>query len=130
MDSGEEFCILVAEDDAVTRAVFADALVGKGYCVLQAEDGEAALRAAAAYDGLIHVLVTDIHMPGLDGRGLAQQLKPTRPDLQILIISSQRVEEYPPDSYHDASLEKPVSPKLVVSTVERLLQRRHDKTAG
>ena len=71
----------VAEDDPSVRAIVAEVLTQKGYRVLRAHDGQAALEMARAQSGAIHLLVTDIVMPGMTGRELAEALRVERPGL-------------------------------------------------
>jgi PAS domain S-box-containing protein len=79
--------VLVAEDAEAVRAVTRQVLERQGYTVLEAPHGDAALALAAAHDGPIHLLLTDVVMPGLSGRQLADQLTKLRPDTRVLYTS-------------------------------------------
>ncbi len=79
--------ILVAEDDGAVRRLLRDVLTAQGYTVLEARDGEEALRSASLHDGAIHLLVADVVMPGLSGRDLAGRLAAERPNLRVLYTS-------------------------------------------
>ncbi len=79
--------LLVVEDEPVVRSLAVRALVEQGYRVLQAADGASALAAARTYDGDIHLLVTDVVMPGMNGRELADRLSAERPGLRVLYVS-------------------------------------------
>ena len=79
--------VLVVEDDAGLRALLVEYLKGLGYSVLDAENGEAALRMAANGSRQVHVLMTDIVMPGMNGRELANRLTSVFPDLGVLYTS-------------------------------------------
>jgi len=79
--------VLVAEDEAAVRAVTRQVLARQGYVVLEAPHGGAALDIAAQHRGPIHLLVTDVVMPGLSGRQLADQLARLRPDTKVLYVS-------------------------------------------
>jgi CheY-like chemotaxis protein len=59
----------------------------QGYTVLEAEHAEAALEICAAYTGEIDLLITDVVMPGLGGRDLAERVVHMRPDIKIIYIS-------------------------------------------
>ncbi len=83
---GEE-TILVVEDDAVVRDLAAQILRSHGYRVLVAKDGEAALSRSREYDGPIHLLLTDIVMPGIQGWELAETLLAQRPQMRVLFTS-------------------------------------------
>lgn len=80
--------ILLAEDDGAVRRLTATALRQYGYTVLEARDGEDALRLARTDPSAdIHLLITDIVMPGLSGRDLAAQLQAERPGMRVLYTS-------------------------------------------
>jgi CheY-like chemotaxis protein len=121
-------CILVVEDQAIIRTSIAAVLSPCGYHVIEAQDGREALRLAGEYDGRIHVLVTDLHMPRGDGYQLIRQLKPVRPDLRILVLSAAPEEGFPADLSYDAYLRKPVSPPVVVATVQQLLREPRERS--
>jgi PAS domain S-box-containing protein len=79
--------VLLAEDAAAVRAVGKQVLERQGYTVLEAPDGEVALHLAQRHSGPIHLLLTDVVMPGMSGRQLADQLARTRPDTRVLFAS-------------------------------------------
>ncbi len=79
--------VLVVEDDAMIRSVVAKNLRVKGYTVLEAMDDQDALRMGRDHRGTIHLLLTDVVMPGMSGREVAAMLKKTRPDLRVLYMS-------------------------------------------
>ncbi len=79
--------ILVAEDDQGVRAAARRSLESLGYTVLTAVDGEAALRLCESHPGPIHLLVTDVVMPGMDGVELAQRLAAGRGAVAVLYMS-------------------------------------------
>jgi PAS domain S-box-containing protein len=79
--------VLVAEDEEALRDVVVRALTGAGYHVLAAEGGPAALRLAAEHAGTIHLLVTDVVMPAMLGKELAERLTAARPDARVLYVS-------------------------------------------
>jgi CheY-like chemotaxis protein len=81
--------ILVVDDEAQVRAPAWDILLGARYWVLEAEDGEQALRVAEEYPGVIHVLLTDIMMPGINGKELADRLAAVRPDTKMIHVRSR-----------------------------------------
>lgn len=84
---GHEF-ILIAEDEATLRRAAARALQRSGYTVLAAADGAEALSLAARHKGRIHLLVSDVVMPGLSGPQLYEELRRDRPDLRVLFTSA------------------------------------------
>jgi CheY-like chemotaxis protein len=79
--------VLLVEDAEPVRAVARQVLERQGYTVLEAPHGDAALAIATAHDGPIHLLLTDVVMPGLSGRQVADQLKQLRPDTRVLYAS-------------------------------------------
>ena len=79
--------VLIAEDDAAVREVVAKALAHRGYTVLRASDGRAALELARTHAGGVDLLLTDIVMPGITGRELAQTLAVEHPRLRVLYMS-------------------------------------------
>jgi two-component system cell cycle sensor histidine kinase/response regulator CckA len=80
-------CILVVEDAAAVRAVTRQVLERFGYTVLEAPDGPTALRLAAKVHGAIDLLLTDVVMPGMSGRLLAEQFRAARPNTKVLFAS-------------------------------------------
>jgi two-component system cell cycle sensor histidine kinase/response regulator CckA len=86
LPSGNE-TILLVEDDVGVRDLARLLLKAHGYHVLEARDGQQALRLAASYSGSIHLLLTDVVMPGMNGAAVAEQLAQTHPDLKTLFMS-------------------------------------------
>lgn len=84
--SGTE-TILLVEDEASVRELARRVLQAQGYDLLEAQDGWQALDVAAKHRGPIHLLVTDVVMPGLSGQDLSRQLVEHRPNLKVLFIS-------------------------------------------
>ena len=79
--------ILIVEDEAGIREVAEDSLQRLGYKVLTAMDGNEALRIAEGHEDLIHLLVTDMVMPNVGGKELAQRLRQVRPEIKVLFMS-------------------------------------------
>jgi two-component system cell cycle sensor histidine kinase/response regulator CckA len=79
--------ILLAEDEDVIRALVREILEGRGYLVLEAAHPVAALAIAREHEGALDLLVTDVVMPGMSGRALAEQLESERPELLVLYTS-------------------------------------------
>ena len=84
--SGTE-TILLVEDQASVRRLAVSVLRGCGYRLVEAESGEEALRAAAGCPETIHLMVTDVVLPGMTGKDLAERLQPARPDMKVLFAS-------------------------------------------
>jgi len=85
--SGGSQTILLAEDDGAVRRLTRDILTNHGYTVLDARDGDEALATAQHYPNTIHLLITDVVMPGLSGRDLAAHVAAERPDIRVLYTS-------------------------------------------
>jgi two-component system cell cycle sensor histidine kinase/response regulator CckA len=79
--------ILLAEDDASVRELVRMMLSKKGYIVLCASDGEQAIDVASQHAGTIDLLLTDVVLPGLNGREVAERMHATRPDVRVLYMS-------------------------------------------
>jgi CheY-like chemotaxis protein len=84
---GEE-TILLVEDYEPIRRLLSLGLGTRGYRVLAAADGEEALELARAESGVIDLLLTDVVMPGINGRELADELSVARPEMRILFTSA------------------------------------------
>ena len=116
--------VLLVEDAAAVRAVAKQVLQRQGYTVLEAPHGEAALHLAQKHRGPIHLLLTDVVMPVLSGRRLAEQLAPLRPDMKVLYASG-----YTDDSVvrhgilesGTAYLQKPFTPDSLARKVREAL---------
>ncbi len=79
--------ILVVEDEANLRYLARQFLEKQGYRVIEAADGAAAMQIAVAHEGVIHLLLTDVIMPGMNGRELAQRISEIRPNTKVLYMS-------------------------------------------
>jgi len=79
--------ILVVEDEANLRYLARQFLEKQGYRVIEAADGAVALQIAVAHEGIIHLLLTDDIMPGMNGRELAQRISEIRPNTKVLYMS-------------------------------------------
>ena len=122
-----KYCILIAEDNHIVRYAAARALGQQGYCTVEAQDGLEALQKAAVYDGAIQVLVTNVRMPNMYGHELARELKVSRPDLKVLIVSADHEDDFPPEARaHDFALLKPVDSKRLVEEVAKLIGQDGD----
>lgn len=79
--------ILIVEDEEIVRNLAAEVLKMLGYSILVAADPEEALKVVEEYDGPIHLLLTDVALPRLDGPGLFARLSPLRSEMRVLYVS-------------------------------------------
>ena len=115
--------ILVCEDDDQLRTVVELMLDGEGYRVLLAARPEQALELAAENEDSIDVLVTDLSLPQMSGTELADRLKNSAPEMEVLVLSG-----HPPDAVHGrrhAYLQKPFSDTSLLQTIRLLLEPHH-----
>ena len=86
----DQIFVLVAEDEELVRVIIVDALEDEGFGVMEAEHADAALDILQAHAARIHVLFTDIHMPGaMDGLALAHHTSKHWPNIALLITSAR-----------------------------------------
>ena len=79
--------VLVVEDDETVRNMAIKVLKRFGYTVLCAPEGQEGLRICREYDGPIHLMLTDVIMPGMSGKELAEHLKTQKPGIRVLFMS-------------------------------------------
>jgi signal transduction histidine kinase/ActR/RegA family two-component response regulator len=79
--------VLFVEDEQSVRDLVREFLVSTGYCVLEASDGDQALKVAGNHPGPIHLLITDVVMPHLSGPELVAKISSQRPETRVLYIS-------------------------------------------
>ncbi|MEZ5100811.1 MAG: ATP-binding protein [Thermoleophilia bacterium] len=119
--------ILLVEDEDVVRDLAGRVLREHGYTVLEARDGGDALTVAATHDDGIDLMLTDVVMPQLGGRELAELLAPARPGLKVLFMSGYtddlQVLQRTPGNGEDF-LPKPFTPELLARTVRAVLDGR------
>jgi two-component system cell cycle sensor histidine kinase/response regulator CckA len=116
--------ILLVDDEEAMRRFLAEALSGEGYHVLVAGDGEAALALSETFHAPIHLLITDVMMPVMNGKELADRLCTLRPELKVLFVSGfSRADIWPVDSCEDVTdwLPKPFSRGQFRDKVRQLL---------
>jgi PAS domain S-box-containing protein len=116
--------ILIVEDEDEVRALACEVLATYGYEVLQARMPADALLIAERHTGPIQLLLTDVIMPGMSGRILAERLAPLRPEMNVLYMSGYTDEAIVHHGTLDAGtpfIQKPFTPDALAAGVRRLL---------
>ena len=116
--------VLLAEDEDGVRGLARQVLEGRGYRVLEASDGEAALGAARRHAGRIDLLVTDVVMPRLSGPDLARRLAPLHPETRVLFLSGYTDDAVMRHGVREEEvhfLQKPFSPTALARKVRDIL---------
>jgi PAS domain S-box-containing protein len=118
--------VLLVEDEESVRQLVRETLESKGYKVLEAEHGEAALRIASAHPAQIHLLITDVIMPGMGGRDLAKHLGESRPETAVLYLSGYTEDTFVHEGVLEsgtAFLQKPFTLQALARKVREVLRR-------
>jgi PAS domain S-box-containing protein len=120
---GTETILLIEDDDAV-RALTKRVLQRCGYTVLEASRGTDGLRLAAAHRTPIHLLITDVVMPGIPGRMVAEQIRDSHPETKVLYVSGYTNDDVVRtgllrDAVH--FVQKPFAPEAIAHKVREIL---------
>jgi DNA-binding response OmpR family regulator len=116
--------ILVVEDETNLRYLARQFLGKQGYRVLEAADGAAAMQIVVAHEGTIHLLLTDVIMPGMNGRELAQRILELRPHTKVLYMSGYTENVIGRNGMLDAGirlLQKPFTLRELKTVVREIL---------
>ncbi len=116
--------VMLAEDDDSIRMLARIALQSSGYSLLEAANGHNALKVAAAHSTQIHLLVTDVIMPGMSGRELADQLRQMHSGLRVLYVSGYADHAIARHGIVDEGvtfLQKPFTPTTLARKVREVL---------
>lgn len=117
--------VLFVEDDTAVRHVAVRMLRDLGYNVLPARNGEEACRVAAEYTGGIQIIVTDVVLPGMDGKTLADKIRTERPEVKVLFSSGyvgDRLRQRGIVSETVALLRKPFTKAELAQKIREVLQ--------
>jgi len=87
LELGGSGTVLIVEDDDGLRKLAGTVLKQRGYKILEAENGEDALRVSEEYDGQIDLLLTDVVMPKMSGKETAERLQPHYPQMKVIYMS-------------------------------------------
>ena len=124
--------VLLVDDEADVRRLVGRILLRQGYVLLEAADGTEAMRVSEEHGGPIHLLLTDLVMPGMGGRQVAEQLSAIRPEMKVLFMSG-RMEDSEVQNvakFTTAFIPKPFTPDALVSKVRDVLGARGMVSAG
>jgi two-component system cell cycle sensor histidine kinase/response regulator CckA len=125
LPQGSETILLVEDEDAV-RSLTRYTLQMQGYAVLEARDGEEALRVADQHQGQIHLLMTDVVMPRMGGRRVAERLAQTHPGVKALFLSGYTDDAVVRHGILEgevAFLQKPFTPSALAQKVRDVLDQ-------
>ncbi len=116
--------VLLVEDEDAVRAFASRALASRGYTVIEAAAGEAALEALRDQGNAIDLVISDVIMPAMDGTTLVREVKALRPELKIILISGYAEDAFRKELGRDqalAFLPKPFSLKQLISKVKEVM---------
>jgi two-component system, cell cycle sensor histidine kinase and response regulator CckA len=124
--------ILLAEDEDVVRELVREVLQARGYAVLEAAHPGQALELARSHRGVIHLLLTDVVMPGMSGRALADRLGLERPGIPVLYTSGYTSGRFGGDDSLGIGahfIQKPFSAEQLASRIRDILDSRRARAA-
>lgn len=125
--------ILLVEDEEVVRMIAREILEMNGYNVLEARNGPEAMRLCEKNTAPIHLMVTDVVMPEMSGRELAERLSTSHPEMNVLFMSGycdDEIVQYGVLGGRTAFIEKPFTPDPFIRTVREVLGSSTVKAAG
>ena len=125
--AGGSETVLLVEDEESVRQLVRETLELKGYKVLEADHGEAALQIVSGYSGKIDMLITDVVMPGMSGRELSARLCAACPQTKVLYLSGYTEDAIVHEGVVDpdtAFLQKPFTLQMLARKVREVLGER------
>ena len=126
--AGGSETVLVVEDQAEVRELTKRILEARGYTVLTADDGKQAVQLAGQHGKRIDLLLTDVVMPGMNGRELALSLAAQRSDIKVLFVSGytgEAIRQHGLLELGAAFLQKPFTPDVLTRKVREVLDGSH-----
>lgn len=119
--------ILVVEDEAEVRRLARRTLEHQGYTIIEAGSGHEALALTEAFPGAINLLITDVVMPGMSGRALAEAIRTQRPTIPVLYVSGytdEAVIGHGVAITSETFLQKPFTPEILARKVRMTLDQQ------
>jgi len=115
--------VLLVEDEEQVRKLAGEILQGCGYIVLEARDGREGLSVCEAHQGKIDLLLSDVVMPELGGRELAERILTIRPDIKVLFMSGHTQDVILKEGVKAGTpfLQKPFTPNDLANKVRAVL---------
>jgi two-component system, cell cycle sensor histidine kinase and response regulator CckA len=120
-ESQDKITVLFAEDEEGLRKLFETVFKNNGFQVMTAVNGKQALQLAKGYEGKIDLLVSNIYMPEMTGPDLARELRKSRPDIKIMLMSGNPNGLLLLDSGW-VFLSKPVLPSEIIKKIENVME--------
>lgn len=120
-----DITVLVVDDESRMRKVIRDFLAQKGYSILEAQDGEEALKVFEENKNKIGIILLDVMMPKLDGWSVLRQIRQTS-NVPIIMLTARGEEQDELFGFElgvDEYISKPFSPKILVARVEAIIKR-------
>ena len=127
-----DLTILIVDDEARMRKLIRDFLAQKNFNILEAEDGEKALKVYNENKSKISLILLDVMMPKLDGWSVLRQIRQENTTIPIVMLTARGEEQDELFGFElgvDEYIAKPFSPKVLVARVEAILKRTSPKTA-
>ena len=121
-----DITILIVDDESRMRKLIKDFLIKKNYNILEAEDGEKALKVYSENKNKIKLILLDVMMPKLDGWSVLRQIRQESKTLPIVMLTARAEEQDELFGFElgvDEYITKPFSPKILVARVEAILKR-------
>ena len=122
----KDLTVLVVDDEARMRKLIKDFLAQKDFNILEAEDGEKALKVYNENKSKINLILLDVMMPKLDGWSVLRQIRQENKALPIIMLTARSEEQDELFGFElgvDEYIAKPFSPKILVARVEAILKR-------
>ena len=126
MCEAEQRIVPLAEDDVSVRNLVRHTLQQFGFVVLAAADAGEALAISQAYPDRIHILLTDVDMPGMNGIGLAENITHERCETAVLLMSGGPTQITRKQEW--AFLQKPFGPEQLIQKLEELIAAQCDQS--